>query len=216
MSVELVNGHVLLPHVANYAREPEWNRAFQNEIVDSEFGAESRFALRGVSRLGLSWSVTTQDIQDDARLIDRIIAAKKTGLACSPAFGRGIKLATNVTGTAVVIAPTLWPLAQNDYVLLSNGSDAYDVRQLAAVAGVNLTLSAAVSRTYYSGTFLWPLIFGRFSCDAIDALLSEIGEASLSIRQKTSHQAATVGTADAPIDGIGGWIIDDTFIVQPE
>lgn len=213
MSVEIVNGHVLLPHVANYARGPEWNRSFQNEVVDSEFGPESRFALRGVPRLGLSWSVTAQDIQEDARLIDRIIAAKKSGLACAPAFGRGIKLAANVTGTAVVIAPTLWPLAQNDYVIMSNDSISYDVRQLATIAGVNLTLNSAVSRTYPSGSLFWPLVFGRFACDALDALLSEIGEATLSIRQKTSALVATVGTAGAPINGIGGWAVNGNFVI---
>ena len=213
MSVELVNSHVLFPHVANYDTPIRWDRIWESGIVDSEFGKESRFALRSVPLLGLSWDITARNLQDDARLLDRIMAARKSGLGCVPAFGRGIELASAASGTAVVIAPTFWPLAVNDWMIFLGDGGAYDVRQIGAVAGVNVTLATALSRMYYAGTLCWPLVFGKFDCDGLEALVSDSGSASASLRQMTSNRAATVGTAGTPINGIGGWIINGNFVI---
>ena len=214
MSVELVNDHVLLPMRANYADAPVADRRWQNTLEDAEFGNESRFALRSVPRRSVRWRVTPSDIQQNARLLDQIIAARKSGLACAPFFGRGSEIAVEVTGTTLEIEPTLWEWNEGDYLILIDEAGGYDVRQVETVVGETITLDSAVSRAYGCGLFVWPLIFGRFDCDSLSALRAEIGEASLSVQELTSGEAETVGVAGPPIDGIGGWIIEDTFIVQ--
>lgn len=214
MSVELVNEHVLLPFVANYESEPAQERRWQTDLEDSEFSHESRRALRSVPRRSVSWKVTPADLQTNARLLDQILAAKKSGLACAPLFGRGSEIAVEVTGTTLEIEPTLWPWAVGDYLILIDSAGEYDVRQLEAIAAETITLDEAVSRAYGCGLFVWPLIFGKFRCDGLNALREEIGEADLSIQELTAATAETVGVAGPPIDGIGGWIIEDTFTVQ--
>ncbi len=183
-------------------------------IEDAEFGNESRHAMRAAPRRSVRWKVTPTDIQENAGLIDRILAAKKSGLACAPFFGRGSEIATEVSGTTLEIEPTLWTWAEGDYLILIDDAGNYDVRQVEAIAGETITLDSAVSRSYGCGLFVWPLLFGRFNCDGLNALRAEIGEASLTVQELTSAEAETVGVAGPPIDGIGGWIIEDTFIVQ--
>lgn len=214
MSVETVNGHVLIPMRANYAQAPSTDRAWQNSVDDAEFGNESRFALRAVPRRTVRWKVTTEDIQQNARLVDQILAAKKSGLACVPFFGRGSEIAAQVTGTTLEIEPTLWPWAEDDYLILIDGEGNYDVRQVAAIVGETITLDSPVTQPYGCGLFVWPLLFGKFDCDGLSALRAELGEASMAIQELTSTESETVGVAGPPIDGIGGWIIEDTFIVQ--
>lgn len=214
MSVELVNGHVLIPQRANYADTPSTERRWQNEVDEAEWGNESRFALRSVARRAVRWRVTPGDIQDNAGLIDCILAAKKSGLACAPFYGRGSEIAQTVSGTTLEIEPTLWPWAQGDYLILIDDAGNYDVRQVDAIAGETITLDSAVSRPYGCGLFVWPLLFGKFNCDGLSALRAELGEASLTVQELTSAESQTIGVAGPPIDGIGGWIIEDTFIVQ--
>jgi hypothetical protein len=214
MSVQLVNGHVLFPHRANYGELPQWERRWQNEVVDSEFGQESRFALREVPRVMIKWKVTSADIAENSQLADRILAAKKSGLACAPYWGRGSELAAIVSGSTIEIEASLWPWAQDDYCLLIDASGNFEVGQLAGVAGSTLTLTGPVARPYHSGGFVWPLIFGQFAADGLSALTARFGEATLTIVELTSPDTVGIGTPSPGPDGIGEWIIEDTFVCQ--
>jgi len=137
----------------------------------------------------------------------------KNGLACAPHWGRASVLAEIVTDDQVQIEASLWPWAEDDYLILIDDDGAFEVGQIASVAGNILTLTAAVDDPH-RGPYVWPLIFGTFRIDNYGLLTSRIGAANLSISELTSPDAVTIGTASPEIDGIGGWIIGDTFIVQ--
>lgn len=219
MSVELVNSHVLIAHRANYGDSPDWERKWSSDVVDSEFGEESRFAQRLVPRAMLKWTVTAAELAEQSQLADRIMAAKKLGKACAPYWGRGSELAIHASEDTATIETSFWPWAIGDYIIFIDDNGNFDVRQLDNVAGTSLTLNAPLSRLYRSGTFCWPLIFGRFNCDNMKALTQRNGEVAMSIQELTSPDAEAIGTADAPIDGIAGenipgWIIGSTFIVH--
>jgi hypothetical protein len=216
MSVTLVNGHVLIPLCANYSSGISRERRWTDEVCESEFGSESRFALSALARNVIGFRVTPTDVQQTSRLIDQILAASKSGLACAPFYGRGIAIATTVTAATLVIEATEYPLAVDDYLILVDDDGNYDVRQIDAIAGDTITLDSAVTsgRSYRAGSLVWPLLFGKFRCENLNALLEEAGEASITIAEQVSLQAATIGTAEPPIDGIGGWIIGNTFEVQ--
>lgn len=213
MSVETVNGHVLFPHQANFGAAPSLDRWWETEIADSEFGQESRFGLRAVPRKVLKWDVTAQDLQEQSQLADRILAAMRSGLACAPHWGRGSVLVNRVTGVTVTIETSLWPWAADDYLIFIDDNGDYEVAQILTAVGTTITLTASVASPH-SSVYVWPLIFGRFSVDGYSLLTSRHGQATLAISELTSPESVTVGTQGPAIDGIGGWIIGDTFIVE--
>lgn len=214
MSVDTVNGHVLFPHRANWADRPKLSRRWENEVSDSEFGNESRYALRSVPRKVLEWTVTARDLQEQSQLVDRIVAAMNSGLACAPQWGRASELAEDVAAgdSTIEVEPTLWPWAADDYMILLDG-DEFEVAQILSVAGEILTLTAGVAGAHV-GPFVWPLFFGQFDVDNYGLISERQGSATLSIAELTSPEAVTIGTSTPEIDGIGGWIISDTFEVQ--
>ncbi len=127
MSVELVNGHVLLPNQANWSERPKWSRRWQNEVTDSVTGKESRFALRSQPRVSLSYRVTPANIVATQMLDDRIRAAAKSGKACCPYFGRGAALDADANaGDNTVQLRNAWLWQAGDYFFAGdeNGSDA--------------------------------------------------------------------------------------------
>lgn len=215
MSVELVNGHVLIPHVANYRDAPSWERRWQNEIDGSEFGNESRFGLRSIPLQSFRCKISSADLPQNSRLLGQIIAAKKSGLACLPAFGRGIEISNPVIAgeTLIGVEPYSWIFSGTSYVLLMDENGNHDARQVISAFG-GIEVDSPLSRGYRGGTFLWPLVFGKFYCDGIAAMNQEIGEITVGVYEIQSPYSASIGVADPPVDGIGGWIIEDTFIVQ--
>jgi len=213
MSVETVNGHVLFPHEANYGEAPRIERWWETEVADSEFGQESRFGLRAVPRKVLQWTVTAKDLQEQSQLADRILTAMRSSLACAPHWGRGSELVNRVTAATVTIETSLWPWAADDYLIFIDEDGDYEVAQILTAVGTTITLTQSVSSPH-AGVYIWPLIFGRFSIDGYSLLTSRQGQATITIAELTSPESETVGTASPEIDGIGGWIIGDTFIVE--
>lgn len=214
MSVELVNGHVLLPHPANWATAPEWSRRWESVIADGVTGPESRNALRVLPRAKLSWSVSPKDNVEQNQLDDRMRQAAKSGLACAPYWGRSAQLAAAVTSVTVTVVATVWPWAVGDFVFLLDAARNHDVRTISAVAGNVLTISAPVSRTYAAGRPVWPLMFGKFVPQDVTALTSQRGEARLEISELAAPANATVGEI-IPVagQGVGVWVIGTTLAV---
>lgn len=215
MSVELVNGHVLFPHRSNWSTPPDMDRSWQSNVIDSEFGDETRFSLRQFPRRTVRWYVTARDLTEQSQLADRILAAKRSGLACAPAWGRSCELAAAVTAAAVQVEPTLWPWAQGDFLLLIDDGGNHDARQVASVLGNVLTLSVPVSRPYHAGLLIWPLIFGKFVADSLQLITMRNGHATLSISELTSPDSADrLGTPGPGGEGIGFWYVEQDFVVQ--
>jgi hypothetical protein len=213
MSVTTISGYTLFPHRANYAAQPRLDRVWTTGITDSERGQEQRIALRAVPRRMLQWTITADDLEKFSQLADRILSAAKSGRACAPLWGRGSELASDASGSTVVLTSTAWPWLAGDRLFFLDDDDGYEIATVASVAGTTLTLATPLAATH-AGEFIWPLIFGRFSADNLGLLTSRHGQAQLTISELTSPDAATLGAEVAQIDGVGGWIIGDTFIVQ--
>lgn len=220
MSVLTINGgHVLFPHRVNTAQDPTWEKRWENQIADSEFGRESRASLRKASRLTLRWTVTSLDVAEDNQLADRILAAKKTGLAAAPLWGRGSQLAFDASGSQAILEPTLWQWRPGDWAFFLDASGNFDAALVDSldpfgVGGPVLNLATPLAGSYRAGELVWPIIMGKFSADNLSGLTPQHGQAQLSISELTSRDAAGLGAYGPQLDGVGYWIIEDTNIVQ--
>lgn len=217
MSVQLVNSHVLLPHLANYKAKPRRKRRWQTGISEGVTGAESRQAFRAKPLISLAWTVTPWSLQEQTQLDDRIRAAKKSGKGCAPYWGRASILQNACNGSSAVLLSTHWNWSEDDYIFFLDATDpkhpVFNVRQVTAVVGQTLTLSSAVSQTFAAGSFVWPLLFGKFEMDGMPVANPERVGPRLKISEMLSADDQDLGSAPAP-DGIGEMAIGTTLEVQ--
>jgi hypothetical protein len=211
--IEIVDGHVLIPHRANWKEQPDWQRAWRTEIGGGLVGHEARIAPRVAPRIRLSWTISARDLQDRALLEARLIAAKKSGKACTPYWGRSCVLATDVTGKTVTLEATPWKWVIGDRIFLMDAAGNFDVRQVASVAANTLTLSHAVSRTYAAGLQVWPMLFGRLIADEMSAETSHRGHIRCSLQETVASPSKAVVGIFATGTGIGFMRIGSTFVV---
>lgn len=215
--IELVNGYVLFPHAAQWADGPNWQRTWEAYFADGLTGAQSRYGTRNQPLRRLEWDVMTADAVETAKLDDRIRAARKSGKACAPYWGRGSTQSVATNNVTVTLTAPAWTWAVNDYVFLMDEFRNYDVRQLSGVnlGGDVLTLSQPVSRTYAAGLPAWPLIFGKLLADDMEANTSWHAIPTLAIQETKSPASTQIGAVGPDAgDGIGVWKLEDTFIVQ--
>lgn len=221
MSVQLINGHVLIPHSADWSSPVQWSRQWENEISGALTGHESRAALRSQPRVKLGFAVLPLKLQEQAQFDDRIRQAKKSGLACVPYYSRGGVLTANVVGSPITVADCGYTWKANSYVFLMR-DDNFDVFEAIQVTAANLaggiwtlTLSGAPTNTYLAGMLAWPLLLGEFACDSMNALTSRNGTTSITVRELVSSQSEAIGEiAPDASEGIGHWTVGDTLVVQ--
>lgn len=167
MPLTTVNGHVLLPHYPDWTRPVEWSRSWRTDVDRSLSGSEERRALRPKPRTSVTWNILPYDVTEEARLLARLRAAAKSGLACAPYWGRGLRIVSAV-GTALELEANAWGWVQmNDYLFLrtlrADAPDAFELVQVGAIAGDTITLKAALALAWENGAWAWPLIFGRLT-----------------------------------------------------
>ncbi len=181
MSSELINGHVLIPDLANWGSGVQLSRQWQTEIGETVTGAEDRGALRQVPRLELDFEIPTLTQEQRARFEDRLREALKSGKAAVPFWGRASDLATDASGTSAELATTNWPWQVGDYVFFLDATNLeqpiHAVRQITAKTGLVLTLNSALPQTFKAGSLVWPMLFGK----------PEVADQNLS----TTRQSAT-------------------------
>ena len=149
MSVQLVNGSVILPARPNWRDPVTWKRSWQTTIAGALQGQEDRRALRRIPRVMLNWLVTTLSAEESAILETRIQAALKSGLACTGYWGHAAEIASDVSGTSAAIQPGSWPWTAGDYILFINPDTAtFDAIKVDSVAGNTIMLHSYVSQTY--------------------------------------------------------------------
>ena len=184
MSVELVNGFVLLPHAPDWNVKPQFRREWRSSIADAVTGQEDRLSFRHLPLHGIEFQVTPYTLEEYRRLLARVLAAKQSGWAAVPLWGRGSVLAVPASGDVVTLASEdAWAWSVDDYVFFSNlEPDAYEVRQVVGVTGASLTLDQALSRTYKR--FCWPMVLGRFRCDDLRTLTSHHGSVRMSVLER--------------------------------
>jgi hypothetical protein len=218
MPVTLINSHVLIPDSPNWRTEPAWSRAWQTQVAGGVTGAESRTAVRMAPRVSLRWTVMSLTLQDHWQLDDRIRAALKLGLACAPYWGRGIKLALDLTADLCTLTSDLWPWAEDDYIFLLDAFGLWEVRQIIAVAGAVLTLDDDVARTYTAPLLVWPLLYGELKAD-MSALTSWHADVPLELREYSAPESAVVVGDYTPPDpdedlAIPEMAVGSTFVVR--
>lgn len=220
MSITLVNNHVLFPHAPNWEAPPEWRRRWESEVSGAVTGHEARQALRTVPRRALSWAVTPWTAQEENALEDRIRAASKSGLACTPYWGRGTVLASDCTGTAVGLAADHWSWTVGDHIFLLDATDStapvFNVRQISALTNQqHFTLGAVVSRTFAAGLMVWPLLFGKLRAEGLSQATACRAGVRLRIEEQISPASVPVGEVMPPAGiGIGVMAIGTTFTVH--
>lgn len=212
--IDIIDGHVLIPHRANWGEQPDWQRAWRTEIGGGLVGHESRIAPRVAPRIRLSWTISARELQDRALLEARLIAARKRGKACTPYWGRSCVLATAVAAnsTTVTIEPTPWTWTKGDWMFLMDAAGDFDVRQILNDGPVTQTLTQPVSRTYAAGLQVWPMLFGRLIAEELPAETSHRGHIRCSLQENVAPASVAIGTF-ATGTGIGWMRIGSTFVV---
>ena len=89
MSVVLVNGHILIPHLPDWSSAVSHRRQWQTNVEAAITGAEHRRAVRTSPRITLGWHLVPFDVADQARLQARLRAARKSGYSCARRHSRG-------------------------------------------------------------------------------------------------------------------------------
>ncbi len=199
MSIETINGHVLLPELPNWLSGVELTRRWETEIQETVTGAEDRAALRTVPRLELSYEIDTLTQEQRARLEDRLREAMKSGKAVVPFWGRASDLANAASGTSAELATTNWPWQTGDHILFLDLSNlekpVHTVRQITGKTGLALTLNSALPQSYAAGSLVWPLLFGKPDGESMSLVTGRHGSVSFTLREITGATRSAASSA---------------------
>lgn len=213
MAITLYNGCVWLPHRPNWDQRISHKRTWQTEIAEALPGQETRQALRAVPRRQITFAILPVTLQERVRFESRLDAALKSGFACAPLHGRacGLAAAAAAGNTSLILNHTpAWNWQAGDYVALVSDDLTFDVAAVLGYAGTTLTLATALNYSWSASSLCWPVIFGKFSAEKLNALTNWHETASLTIAEVTSSRAAQLGSTPAHVPGVGEQIIGST------
>lgn len=202
-----IAGHIIFPHNGwSTGQRLKWSRKWETELGVAISGQEQRAALRAWPRHKLTCGLLAESLQERCRLDARVDAALKSGYACAPFFGRGCPLAAaagNGADALTIVSPANWPWAAGDYTILLRDDTSYDVLSVSSVAGSILNLAGVLACSWGVGSFVHPLLFGKFSCDTQTPLTNWHGGSIITIEQLAAERTAQLGATPAHIPGIG-------------
>ena len=215
MTVDLLESRwVVFPHYPNWTRRPEWFRLWDSEVGSAETGKEYRVATSVRGRHGIRFQVTAYDIRERSQIVDRLTAIKMTGEAVVPFWGRGCELLTATSGRNITLRRTpAFEWATGDWMFIrSSGAHAFDeweLFQVNAVEGTTVQAVEDLSRTYAKGCFIWPLLKGKATFDALDLFNSRRMEFALTVREnevreKPVPDECAIYPAGLALEGSGG------------
>lgn len=167
MSYELVNGFELWPHRPDWATAPSMSFRWETKVASALDGSEYRSAIRNRVRRGVRFMCRSFDLTESNKMRARLVEIDKVGTAACPLWGRGLKI-VSASGTTVTLeaAPAVPPVV-GDFVFLGDWRPTewatYDVREVQAVSGATITLTASLDNSYAAGNFLYPVLFGPFT-----------------------------------------------------
>jgi hypothetical protein len=104
------------------------------------------------------------------RLVQRLRAAAKIGLAIVPHWGRSATLASEASDTTLVLDSATFQTQPGEAVFVGSAPDDFEVGEVSAHRGSSITLTAPLSRTHPPGAGVFPAIAGRIVISDIDAL----------------------------------------------
>lgn len=214
MSVATINNHVLFGQSADWSKPPEWSRTWQMDSTAAVSGKESRNAMRSVARHSLSFQITPGGVVEQSELDDAVRQAKKFGLACAPFWGRGCRIVDTFTGDTLTCGQG-WDWQAGDFVYVENASG-FEISEVESAEFADgewtLTLADALTGEYTS--FARPLLFGRFSCQDMDAITPKLGTIQISISELTNSRSVQLGEVETPGGaGIGVMEVGSTLVV---
>jgi len=203
--MQLVNGHTLFPHAAEWSTPPRWRRHWQTGIGSGLTGTEQRAALRSLPLHDLTVCLLPTSPQERTRLEARIDQALKSGLAAIPFFGKATTLADDSaagSNTVTVSDQMLWTYAAGDYISLVIDDTTFDVAKVSGVVGNILTLDSNLNFTWLAGAVIRPLLFGKFTPQTYDVMSPWYASVSVTVKQLVSERNAQLGNV-TPDSGVG-------------
>lgn len=186
MPVTIVNGCVAIPEMPNWRTPPEIGDTVMGRSVMALHGEEDRQQIRKAPIRTLRYLVSPKTQPERSRLTDRVAAAIKLGNAAVPYWGRGQRLDAACSTTALTLTTDHYPLAAGDWVYLRDPDgepEDWEMIEVDAVSGVNVTLAGTPARTYPEGSYCWPVLFGSLSVGNVRAHESYRGDFQLTLME---------------------------------
>jgi hypothetical protein len=229
--LNIISGCVLFPHAPDWMVAPSTRRVWETNIAETINGAESRSAMRAAPRRQVSFTVTSLCLAERTRLEARMDAALETGFGCAPLHGRSSTLLNAVAaGARVDVLLNLgggWNWKVGDYAMMIQDDLTYDIVPVVNVGltadstiwsadsslPINqpaLSLATPLQNAWMAGTRVWPVIFGKFTCEKLDPLDGQLGAVRLSVTELTSNRAAQIGNQGPQPAGVGAQVIGQT------
>jgi hypothetical protein len=115
MSVETLNGCVVIPHAPDWQRPIRWRRRWQSQLAATLQGAEDRAALRPTPLHGLEFEHRDLAQPERSMLDARLLAALKAGRAVVPLWTRPQYLASDANRCRAYLASSPWTWQEGDY-----------------------------------------------------------------------------------------------------
>ena len=224
--------YVLLPHLADWSTEPQLSIRWETKVSPGITGAEDRARMRGVPLHGVKWSVTSVNEREEERLEARVQAARRSGKAAAPWFGRGMTVTAAGTGSSTItVEDSPWIPSAGDWVILLSGGEGsepfYEVLEVDSVSGSVITIDGTLSTLWPGGSLCYPIISGAFQSESREMLTGEVGRWSFSVEnEKPGFLPASGGSSVPPVDEIyygrigldasGAWISDISSFDTPQ
>ena len=160
----VVDDHVLLHRYPDWTTPPKVSTRWQTEIGTAVTGAESRLSLRPGPRSTLDWTIAAKDAEDQRRVLSMIQDAVKSGHACVPFWGRGVRIVSGYD-REINTGGVHWNwLEVDDWVLIRDVTATdpmeWDVYTVDGAAPEGLILNTTLMRPIGTSTYIWPLLFG--------------------------------------------------------
>lgn len=168
MPVPTHNGAVILPDPPDWRQPLEWSRGWDTQVEAALNGAEARIGTRPKPREQLRFRLVPDGLAERLRLVQRLRAAAKIGVAIVPHWGRSATLASEASGTTLVLEATAFLVEPGDLVFVHDG-DAFEIALVSAQVGLTITLASALLADYPAGAQVRPTIEGRVTVDDIES-----------------------------------------------
>lgn len=167
-NLQTIDGHVLLPHQANWNDMPNSDRLWRSSVDNALGGDEDRLSVRGSAWRQLRYQVESFNHIERARFDDRMREALKAGKIAVPWWGKGVPLAGDVEAESIniVLRRTDHGFAEGDYVFIQSTTpsqfELWDVKTVQSISGAQLVVDEPMDNSYGERTArVWPLLFGR-------------------------------------------------------
>lgn len=223
-NITTIDGHILLPHQADWNTRPDLTRMWQGSVDSALSGAEDRSSVRPVAWMRFAYSVLAYNHVERGRFDDRMRAALKAGKMAVPFWGRGVPIAyeADVGHEQLILTRSNHRFEAGKHAIIQSSSppdfDTFDAVVIDSVEGEILHLSAALANHYPRGTYVWPLLFGKPIPDQFQVHNSSRNRYSVSIQfdgrqinaisedDFESYDLGSVSDADGGEGWAGPWV----------